>query len=215
MNEMCDQPREVLFDFVVADERFVFELHNQGEAGVSIHVFSDGEEWLTSPPMARERAVQQAEDLRQGLEANPRSRRLTARHEAAHAIAALHYDTGLFSTTIRRRGVIAGTTVTTPPETLRHVVAILCGPLAENPWDEFTDEVHLEGTDEQTVRALRLAPNQRIVSEIEAAAFMTNAEVRRQIDCVAQALLERKTLTADEVREISGFGDRLCSRDWM
>src|SRR5207249_8919397 len=117
-------------------------------------------------------------------------------------------------TTLRRQGARVGTTRMAPRDPLTWTVAICCGPLAEKGWDGFCGEVCLEGTDEQQVASLGLQFNQRCACELEAVQFVSNPEVRRQIDRVAEALLQQKELTGDQVRDVAEFGECLCSADW-
>jgi hypothetical protein len=206
---------EALFELDVDGERLVFELCDEIESGCSYRALSDGEEWARVRFDSRERAIAAAHEMRQVLETQRGRSFVTARHEAAHAVAALHYDIPLDFTTLRRRGPIAGTTRMMPRNRLTWTIAICCGPLAERGWDQFSEEVQLCGTDEQQVGGLGLQFNQRIACELEAARFVSDPEVRLQIDRVAEALMQRKTLSGDEVREISKFGQRLCSVEWQ
>jgi hypothetical protein len=205
----------VIFEFDIDGEHFIFKLCEETDSTVSCCAFADGDEWVRANYPSRALAIEAAEELRQTLEAQRGNRVRTARHEAAHAVAALHFNIPFKLTTLRRRGAVAGTTPMAPREPLAWVVAICCGPLAEQGWDDFSDDVRLAGTDAEQVANLGLQFNQRLACELEAVKFVSNPEVRQQIDRVAKALLERRTLAPDDVIEIAQFGQRLCSAEWQ
>lgn len=144
----------------------------------------------------------------------------TARHEAAHAVAALHYDCGLeFASIERGPGTLGSTRLGV--SRIYHVIPLFCGPLAEQPWEDFRFQPHhpgvtLYGGDRDQLEYLRSGFNGDLNSlQPEAWWFLGQKEVQDQIDRVAQALLERKRLTRNEVVEIARFTKRLCSSDWL
>src|SRR4051794_5736595 len=72
-------------------------------------------------------------------EEETRQRRRTARHEAGHAVAALHYGCGIRNISIRGAWPILGTTQLGVADQA-HAVALYAGPFAEPEWDEFPDD---------------------------------------------------------------------------
>jgi hypothetical protein len=91
-------------------------------------------------------------------------------------------------------------------------VVLFCGPLAEHGWARFSDEnnvnISMAGSDLVGLNILRA--NGVSEDEIkwwsrEAFQFLSNPTVQQQIDRLAQALVERTTLTADEARTSAGF----------
>jgi hypothetical protein len=144
---------------------------------------------------------------------------LTARHEAGHAVAALHYDCPLGRVSIEGDGNNAGVTALADPEFRHDAVVIYCGPLAEKDWAEFRPNNYLAvpvvGRDYlglERIRA-RCGPDLHDCL-LEATLFLGKPAVQAQVDRVARALVERTSLTADQVREISEFGEPLCSPGW-
>ena len=142
----------------------------------------------------------------------------TARHEAGHAVAALHYDCPIAHASIEREGRSLGTT-RIGCEVLRDAIVLFCGPLAEkDDWEDCPGRnvsVDVYGTDEEGLRYLALKFGDLSACVGEAALFISQRPVQEQINLVAQALLERTTLTADEIRAVSGFSCRLCSPEWV
>src|SRR6185503_11814322 len=59
-----------------------------------------------------------------------------ARHEAGHAVAALHYDCGIAHVSIGGEWPIRGTTRLGLSNT-SHAVVLMAGPFAECEWDTF------------------------------------------------------------------------------
>jgi hypothetical protein len=144
----------------------------------------------------------------------------TARHEAAHAVAALHYDCGLeFASIERGPGTLGSTRIGV--SRIYHVIPLFCGPLAERAWHDFDVQPHhpritLYGGDRDQFEYLRCGFQGDLNSlQREAWWFLGQKEVQEQIDRVAQALLERKRLSLDQIVEIAGFAKRLCSSDWF
>ena len=139
----------------------------------------------------------------------------TARHEAAHAVAAFHYETAIEFVSIKRGVGSLGTTKLGMTKA-DDAVALFSGPLSEKPWDEFHPGVNIPfktaGTDEAALRALQLSQEQYSVYANEAVLFLSNPEVQAQVDRLAAALLERITLTAAEAEEIAGFQHSLRPR---
>ena len=123
--------------------------------------------------------------------------RLTARHEAAHAIAALHYDCPMEFASIApgKFGSLGSTRIA--PHRKEHGIVLYCGPLAEREWEEFArGEVRVEtlmelfGGDLEALESLALARNECFVCMDEAVEFLNRREVQEQIDRVANALLK-------------------------
>ena len=133
----------------------------------------------------------------------------TARHEAAHAVAAFHYETAIEFVSIKR-GVGSLGTTRLGMRTADDAVALFSGPLSEKPWDEFrTTSRHsiprLDGGDLAALLNLKLSQEQCSTYANEARRFLSNPEVQAQVDRLAVALLGRITLTATEAKDISGF----------
>lgn len=142
----------------------------------------------------------------------------TARHEAGHAVAAVHYDCAMDYVSVAARWPALGTTrlgVSRPQD----AVPLLCGPLAEKAWDEFRPgafvSVQTVGSDHEAIEYLRLNARQRAASMREALVFISRVEVQEQIDRVAQALLARGQLSREEVIDAAGFTVSLASQDWL
>jgi hypothetical protein len=133
---------------------------------------------------------------------------ITARHEAGHAVAALHYNCPLAHVTIEQDGYKLGTTrigVQKPED----AIVLFCGPLAEKDWQEFVPgrsvEISTYGVDEGALRYLAEHFGDLNSYYTEALSFMSDSLIQQQIDRVAAALLKRPTLTVDEVRAEAGF----------
>jgi hypothetical protein len=146
--------------------------------------------------------------------------RKTARHEAAHAVAALHYDCGLAFASIERGPGSLGTTRLGVSRAY-HVIPLFCGPLAEREWSDFDVQPHhpglvLYGGDRDQFGYLSDGfPGDPNGLQPEAWWFLGQKEVQQQIDRVAEALLDQRRLTLEQVVEISGFTTRLCSTNWL
>ena len=140
----------------------------------------------------------------------------TARHEAAHAVAAFHYETKIAFVSIKAGVGSLGTTrlgMTKADD----AVALFSGPLSEKPWDEFRPMSRhsiprLWGGDLAALQSLQLSQEQRSTYANDAWLFLSNPEVQAQVDRLAAALLERITLTAAEAEEIAGFQHSLRPR---
>ena len=151
---------------------------------------------------------------------DPIEKRRTARHEAAHAVAALHYECGLEHSSIERGEGTLGTT-RLGVSRVYHLVPVYCGPLAEREWDDFQvqpyfPDITLYGGDADQFDYLKQGfPGDLRWAQVEAWWFLGQPDVQAQVDRVTEALLERNRLTRDEVIEISGFKDRMCSEDWL
>jgi hypothetical protein len=146
---------------------------------------------------------------------SPSERWMSARHEAGHAVAALHYGCPFQSVSIERVGESLGKIRQMRCRDLGDVVATMCGPLAEEPWNRHRSGIHnfkMCGTDH--ARAQQANPDQIAQCVREALRFMKRRPVQQQNDRVSRALLERTTLTAADVRTISRFSRPLCSRDF-
>ncbi len=142
----------------------------------------------------------------------------TARHEAGHAVAALHYGCPLAHTSIEADGHKVGTTRLAEPEVLPDGVVLFCGPLAELDWAEFRPgnniRTEVVGSDLAGLRALEAIYGDVSNCHTEALLFLSQPAVQQQVDRIAEALVERTTLTADQVRAISGFAEPLKSAGW-
>jgi hypothetical protein len=141
----------------------------------------------------------------------------TARHESGHAVAALHYGCPLNTVSIDRQGISLGRTQLAPPELMRDAVVIFCGPLAQLDSSDIKSgmSISVEGTDERDLRTLGNKFGHLNEAIDEAISFMSQSAVQAQIDAIAEALIERTTLTSDDVRAISGFSKSLCSEEWL
>ena len=132
----------------------------------------------------------------------------TAKHEAAHAVAAFHYETKIEFVAIEPGVGSFGTTrlgISKPDD----AVTLFSGPLSEKAWDEFRPGVNIPfqtfGTDEAALRYLQLSQKQCSAYANEAVLFLSNPEVQAQVDRLAEALLECCKLTAAEAKKIAGF----------
>lgn len=139
----------------------------------------------------------------------------------------LHYDLPCEHATIGRVGISLGTTRLGVSRNY-HAVPLFCGPLAEREWTEFTEQpwdaflqrphdpaITLVGEDRNALDYLEAGFGSLRALQSEAWWFLSQPVVQQQIDRVATALLERKRLSIDEVREIAQFTGRLCSPDWL
>lgn len=143
---------------------------------------------------------------------------LTARHEAGHAVAALHYNCPIAYTSIEGAQGTRGTTPI-PLEEHREAIVIFCGPLAENDWEVYVPgtvsrEIPTLGNDERGLRILADRYGDLQCCFQEALRFITQRPVQEQIDRVAGSLLARTRLTEDEVREVAKFSEPLSSPAW-
>jgi hypothetical protein len=145
----------------------------------------------------------------------------SARHEAAHAVAGLHYRVPFEYVSIERGRGTLGTTRMGVSRNY-HAIAVFCGPMAEREWKDFDsplkdeDLVRLSGTDRESVEYLQKGLHKDINAlQLDAWALLGNATVQEQIDRVAQALLERRRLSHAEVIEISGFVESLADHAWF
>ena len=134
-----------------------------------------------------------------------RERRRTARHEAAHAVAALHYGCGVRNISIGGVWPILGTTQLGVSDQA-HAVAVYAGPFAEPEWDVFPNDLGLlSPVDDEVLQHLALTAEQDAFWKQEAIRFLWEPEVRKQIDRVADALQDRTTITNQQLTEISQF----------
>jgi hypothetical protein len=143
----------------------------------------------------------------------------TARHEAAHATAALHYDLPFEFASIEEGPGTLGTTRFAVSK-LYHAIPLFCGPLAEREWPDFSVQpnnpgITLYGGDLVALNYLKEGFGDVDCLQPDAWEFLGRLEVQQQIDRVARALLEHKRLTRDQVIAISEFTERLCSKDWL
>jgi hypothetical protein len=138
----------------------------------------------------------------------------TARHEAGHAIAAIHYECPIENVSIGGQWPILGTTRIGVSRAC-DIIVIICGPLAEHPWNEFYPGARvplrdLLGQDAESFSYLRqglnIADDELLDLKAEAVVFLSDADVQAQIDRIAQALLDTDAaITSDQVRAISQF----------
>lgn len=143
----------------------------------------------------------------------------TARHEAAHAVAALHYDLPFEFASIEAGPGTLGTTRFAVSKVC-HAIPLFCGPLAEREWSEFSVQpnnpgITLYGGDRDALNYLKNGFGDVDCLQPDAWEFLGKSEVQHQIDRVAGALLEHKRLTRDQVIAVSEFTERLCSKDWL
>jgi hypothetical protein len=94
------------------------------------------------------------------------------------------------------------------------------GPLAEREWSDFNVQpydpgITLYGGDRDALDYLREGFGDVDCLQPEAWEFLGKPEVQRQIDRVVRGLLEHKRLARNQVIAVSGFTERLCSRDWL
>jgi hypothetical protein len=159
--------------------------------------------------------VEQGIDLVPDIFASPFQRWISARHEAGHAVAALHYDCPFEFISIERIEDSLGKIRKMRNHYLGDLVAVMCGPLAEYEWKVHRAGItsfRMYGMDHEL--AQRADKDECATCVHEALRFMRRRPVQQQIDRVARVLLERTRLTADEVRQVSGFSRSLCSRDF-
>lgn len=137
----------------------------------------------------------------------------TARHEAAHAVAALHYDCPIENVSIVGKWPSLGTTRMGVSKAA-DIVVIICGPLAERAWEAFYPGARLPlqellGTDAEAFNYLRdgldIKDDELLDLKSEAVEFLSDTTVQTQIDRVAQSLLDMNTLTTEQVRTILQF----------
>lgn len=143
-------------------------------------------------------------------------RRITARHEAGHAVAALHYDCPIESVSIDADGYKLGTTRLGISK-LSDAIVILCGPLAERDWSELQlviKVVDTVGTDQEVMEHLNVSPEEGSACVHEALQFLNKPEVQQQIERVAAALLARNQLSSEDLRAIAGYTESLASEEW-
>lgn len=133
-------------------------------------------------------------------------RRKSARHEAGHAVAALHHQCPFGRVTLDANWPAVGAIqlgVSKPSD----AVVLFCGPLAERPWPDFRPGAsipcRLVGADLAALQYLELAPQETASLCNIALAFLSRPEVQQQVDRVASGLLERSTLSPEEVRAIA------------
>jgi hypothetical protein len=142
-------------------------------------------------------------------EEEERQLRKDARHEAGHAVAALHYGCGVQKVSIGGAWPVRGTTRLGVSHT-SHAVVLFCGPLAESDWTDFPSRAGaLSPTDQELLDYLGLSRDELEFYQAEAVTFLQQRDVREQIDRVADALRNGKSLTVDDVRSISGFSRSL------
>lgn len=142
-------------------------------------------------------------------------RRKTARHEAGHAVAALHYNCPMEIVSISPEGGSLGTTRLGVSK-LSDAIVVFCGPLAEKDWGEFVPGQVITcdnpvGGDLDALIYLQMTDDESLACREEALIFLCKPEVQGQIDRVADALLDSVTLGVGDVRAISGFTESLAS----
>ena len=125
-----------------------------------------------------------------------------------YTVAAFHYETPIEVVSIEPRVGSFGTTrlgMTKDDD----AVTLFSGPLSEKAWDEFRPGVNIPfqtvGSDHEALLYLQLSQEQHSAYANEAVLFLSNRDVQAQVDRVAEALLERCTLTAAEAKKIAGF----------
>ena len=136
---------------------------------------------------------------------------LTARHEAGHAIAAIHYDVPLLYVSIERDGVYLGAARVAEPEVPQDAIVLFCGPLAETDWVDFQPGANIVvtavGSDLVGLRKLEQAHGDLGWYYREALLFLSDPAIQRQIDRLARALLDHNRLSADEARARAEFAE--------
>jgi hypothetical protein len=122
------------------------------------------------------------------------------------------YTCPLAHVTIQRDGDKLGTTrfgVQKPDD----AIVLFSGPMAEIDWSEFVQDANIKintyAKDQDALVYLAQEFGDLEPYYLEALLFISEPRIQQQIDRVAQALLERTTLTADEVREEAGFSGPL------
>lgn len=134
---------------------------------------------------------------------------LTARHEAGHAVAALHYECPLVHVSIEPDGIYAGAARLAAPELPQDAIVLFCGPLAEIDWAEFRPGnnivIHPAGTDLDGLNTLQQLHGDLTWYYTEALLFLSNPAVQQQVDRLTLALIARKRLTIDEERTSAEF----------
>ncbi len=142
---------------------------------------------------------------------------ITARHEAGHAVAALHYGCPMEHVSIEAAGATLGTTRLGVSK-LADAVVIFCGPLSEKSWDDFMPGVSIlietVGADQEALLYLRMTEAESSSCFTEALTFLCKSDVQQQIDRVAGLLMERRRVTRDEVCASAGFVRSLASHGW-
>jgi hypothetical protein len=136
---------------------------------------------------------------------------LTARHEAGHAIAAVHYDCPLCNVSIEPDGISLGAARVAEPDVPQDAIVLFCGPLAERDWADFQPGANIVvqavGSDLAGLRKLEGLYGDLGWYYREALLFLSNAGVQQQIDRLARALVDRNRLTADEARASAEFAN--------
>lgn len=116
----------------------------------------------------------------------------TARHEAGHAVAALHYDCPFEHVSLEAQWPALGTTRIGVFK-ISDAVCIFCGPLAERARDEFRPGASVSfetvGTDHETLQYLSMTKDECSACVAESLVFMCKSEVQDQIDCVGTPYL--------------------------
>jgi hypothetical protein len=141
-----------------------------------------------------------------------RERPTTARHEAGHAVAAVHYGCPIENVSIEGQWPALGTTRLGVSRAIDAIV-IFCGPLAERSWNEFQPGADMKfetvGSDQEIllylIQNLPLTSDECSVLVQEAITFLSKPAVQAQIDAVTEALLAQGKLTTDELRGIVGI----------
>jgi hypothetical protein len=136
-----------------------------------------------------------------------KQRKLAARHEAGHAVAALHCECPLDYTSINGGGGTTRHRVQYPED----AIVVYSGPLAEVDREQFRAgneiAVPIVGTDFEALQYLRAQFGDLNRYHLLAMRLLGTPSVQQQIERVALALLARQRLSADEVRESAEFPD--------
>ena len=136
----------------------------------------------------------------------------TARHEAGHAIAAIHYECPIENVSIGGQWPILGTTRIGVSRAC-DIIVIICGPLAEHPWNESIlalGTLRYLGQDAESFSYLRqglnIADDELLDLKAEAVVFsVTRTSRRKLIGLLRHDSTRTPPSTSDQSGAISQF----------